>query len=121
MIPIFPGFPDSDPQPSTLGLGFDPSAIQPESGFKPILEQGGGLPTLAFGVLDGVGRPFAEDHHHQILLDSLDDDLDEVATEEDDISRRSGISRNEDQVFKHSEVQKELTNSKIEVTNSEKG
>ena len=111
MISIFSGFPDSDPQPSTLGLGFDPSAIQPESGFKPILEQGGGLPTLAFSVLDGVGRPFAEDHH-QILLDPLDDDLDDVAAEEDDISRRSGISRNEDQVFKHSEVQKVVTNSK---------
>ena len=57
---IFSGFSETDPQPSTLGLGFDPSAIQPESGFKPILEQGGGLPTLAFSVLDGVGQSFDE-------------------------------------------------------------
>ena len=56
----FLGYSESDPQPSTLGLGFDPSGIQPESGFKPILEQGGGLPTLAFSVLDGVGQPYED-------------------------------------------------------------
>ena len=55
---LFQGFTDTDLQPSTLGLGFDPSALPPESGFKPIVEQGGGLPTLAFSVLDGVGQPF---------------------------------------------------------------
>ena len=61
---------------------------------------------MAFSVLDGVGRPYAEDHH-QILLDQLDD-LDDVNTEEDDdMSRRSGISRNDEQAFKHSEVRKE--------------
>ena len=50
-IILYLGYTEADPQPSTLGLGFDPSGIQPESGFKPILEQGGGLPTLAFSVL----------------------------------------------------------------------
>ena len=43
---------------STLGLGFDPGAIEPESGFKPIVEgQGSSIPSLAFSVLDGVERP----------------------------------------------------------------
>ena len=42
----------------SLGLGFDPAAIEPESGFKPIVEgQGSSIPTLAFSVLDGVERP----------------------------------------------------------------
>jgi hypothetical protein len=44
--------------PSTLGLGFDPTAINPESGFKPIVDgQGSSMPTLAFSVLDGSDRP----------------------------------------------------------------
>ena len=44
--------------PSTLGLGFDPTAVEPESGFKPIVSgQGSNMPTLAFSVLDGVDRP----------------------------------------------------------------
>ena len=44
--------------PTTLGLGFDPTAIEPESGFKPIVEgQGGSIPTLAFSVMDGAERP----------------------------------------------------------------
>lgn len=44
--------------PKTLGLGFDPTALEPESGFKPITEgQGSSIPTLAFSVLDGAERP----------------------------------------------------------------
>lgn len=32
--------------------------IEPESGFKPIVEgQGSSIPTLAFSVLDGAERP----------------------------------------------------------------
>ena len=37
----------------TLGLGFDPSNVQPESGFVPIIHNGGSaVPSLAFSVLD---------------------------------------------------------------------
>ena len=44
--------------PKTLGLGFDPTALEPESGFKPITEgQGSSIPSLAFSVLDGAERP----------------------------------------------------------------
>ena len=44
--------------PTTLGIGFDPTAIEPESGFKPIHQgQGGSIPTLAFSVMDGAERP----------------------------------------------------------------
>ena len=43
---------------SSLGLGFDPSGVEPESGFKPMVEgQGSSIPTLAFSVLDGAERP----------------------------------------------------------------
>ena len=41
-----------------VSLGFDPTALEPESGFKPITEgQGSSIPTLAFSVLDGAERP----------------------------------------------------------------
>ena len=41
-----------------VSLGFDPTALEPESGFKPITEgQGSSIPTLAFSVLDGADRP----------------------------------------------------------------
>ena len=44
--------------PTTLGIGFDPTAIEPEAGFKPIHQgQGGSIPTLAFSVMDGAERP----------------------------------------------------------------
>ena len=43
---------------ASLGLGFDPTAIEPESGFKPIVQgQGSSIPSLAFSVLDGADRP----------------------------------------------------------------
>ena len=43
---------------TSLGIGFDPAAISPESGFKPIQQyQGSSIPNLAFSVLDGADRP----------------------------------------------------------------
>ena len=43
---------------TSLGIGFDPAGIEPESGFKPIQQyQGSSIPTLAFSVLDGAERP----------------------------------------------------------------
>lgn len=43
---------------STLGLGFDPTNVEPETGgFVPIMRNGGGnLPALAFSVLDEENR-----------------------------------------------------------------
>ena len=39
---------------TSLGIGFDPAAISPESGFKPIQQfQGSSIPNLAFSVLGG--------------------------------------------------------------------
>ena len=46
----------------TYGQGFDPAAVQPETGFKPIVDKAGSMPTLAFNVHDGVPqRPAVED------------------------------------------------------------
>ena len=43
---------------TSLGIGFDPAGIEPESGFKPIQQyHGSSIPTLAFSVLDGAERP----------------------------------------------------------------
>ena len=43
---------------TSLGLGFDPTGLNPESGFRPIVKgQGSSIPTLAFSVLDGADRP----------------------------------------------------------------
>ena len=43
---------------TSLGIGFDPAGISPESGFKPIQQlQGSSIPNLAFSVLDGADRP----------------------------------------------------------------
>ena len=89
--------------PTTLGLGFDPTAIEPgnetcqkiakfrnvslqlwhfffsESGFKPIVEgQGGSIPTLAFSVNDGAERPpVTADLYHQDFLQRRQDLLDD--------------------------------------------
>ena len=66
--------------PTTLGLGFDPTAIEPESGFKPIVEgQGGSIPSLAFSVMDGAERPpIRADLYENDFLQRRQDILDQL-------------------------------------------
>lgn len=69
--------------PATLGLGFDPTAVEPESGFKPIVEsQGGSIPTLAFSVMDSasidIDTPVSPSLYEQDYLRRRQDILDQI-------------------------------------------
>lgn len=60
-------------QPSNLGLGvFNPKAIEPESGFTPVMPNQGNAPSLAFSIFDDYSGSVSGVESGQSMMDRMD-------------------------------------------------